>query len=155
MISFILNGQPQQLALDPEMPLLWVLRDELGLKGTKLGCGMALCGACTVHMNGAPVRACSLPLAAVAGAQIHTIEGQQSPAFLALQQAWRELNVVQCGYCQSGQLMAATALLSSQPKPSDAHIDSAMGGNLCRCATYGRIRAAIHLAAQRLAEERT
>lgn len=150
MISFTLNGKPQQLDLDPDTPLLWVIRDELHLTGTKFGCGMGLCGACTVHMNGAPIRSCSMPVSAVQGAKIDTIEGLQTPAFKAVQQAWRAADVVQCGYCQSGQIMSAAALLQSTPKPTDAQIDAAMAGNLCRCATYQRIRAAIHQAADSL-----
>lgn len=150
MISLTLNGKPQQLDLDPETPLLWVLRDELKLTGTKFGCGMGLCGACTVHMNGVAVRSCTTPIAAAEGAKIDTIEGLQSPAFKAVQNAWRAADVVQCGYCQSGQIMSAAALLHTNPKPTDAQIDAAMGGNLCRCATYQRIRAAIHQAANSL-----
>jgi isoquinoline 1-oxidoreductase subunit alpha len=150
MISLTINGKKQELDLDPDTPLLWVLRDELQMTGTKLGCGMALCGACTVHMNGTPVRSCSLPLSAVAGASIQTIEGMASPAFKAVQQAWRDLDVVQCGYCQSGQIMSATALLQTNKKPTDEQIDAAMAGNLCRCATYHRIRTAIHQAAENL-----
>jgi isoquinoline 1-oxidoreductase alpha subunit len=150
MISLTINGKKQELDLDPDTPLLWVLRDELQMTGTKLGCGMALCGACTVHMNGTPVRSCSLPLSAVAGANIQTIEGMDSPAFKAVQQAWRDLDVVQCGYCQSGQIMSATALLQTHKKPTDEQIDTAMAGNLCRCATYHRIRSAIHQAAENL-----
>ncbi len=150
MISLTINGKKQEFDLDPDTPLLWVLRDELQMTGTKLGCGMALCGACTVHMNGTPVRSCSLPLSAVAGASIQTIEGMDSPAFKAVQQAWRDLDVVQCGYCQSGQIMSATALLQTNKKPTDEQIDAAMAGNLCRCATYHRIRTAIHQAAENL-----
>ncbi len=150
MISLTINGKVHELDVDPDMPLLWALRDELKLTGTKLGCGMALCGACTVHMNGSPIRSCGLPLSAAAGAKIDTIEGIQSPAFQAVQQAWRELDVVQCGYCQSGQMMSATALLQTNKKPTDAEIDAAMSGNLCRCATYHRIRGAIHQAADKL-----
>lgn len=152
MISLTINGKAQELDVTPDTPLLWVLRDHLHMTGTKLGCGMALCGACTVHMNGSPVRSCSLPVSAVAGAKIETIEGIASPAFQAVQQAWRELDVVQCGYCQSGQIMSATALLQTNKNPSDEQIDSAMAGNLCRCATYHRIRAAIHQAADQLGE---
>ncbi|MES2674737.1 MAG: (2Fe-2S)-binding protein [Pseudomonadota bacterium] len=147
MISLKINGKTQQLNIDPDTPLLWVLRDELKMTGTKLGCGMALCGACTVHMDGKPVRSCSLPVSSVGEAHIQTIEGIQSPAFQAVQQAWRSLDVVQCGYCQSGQIMSATALLQTNSKPTDAQIDTAMVGNLCRCATYQRIRSAIHQAA--------
>lgn len=150
MISLTINGKPHQLDIDPDTPLLWALRDELKMTGTKLGCGMALCGACTVHMNGNPVRSCSLPISAVAGANIQTIDGINSPAFKAVQQAWRELDVVQCGYCQSGQIMSATALLQTNSKPSDTQIDAAMSGNLCRCATYHRIRNAIHQAADNM-----
>jgi isoquinoline 1-oxidoreductase alpha subunit len=150
MISLTINGKTHELDIDPDTPLLWALRDELNMTGTKLGCGMALCGACTVHMNGSPVRSCSLPVSAVAGANIETIDGINSPAFQAVQQAWRELDVVQCGYCQSGQIMSATALLQGNKKPTDAQIDAAMSGNLCRCATYHRIRSAIHQAADTL-----
>lgn len=150
MISLVINGKTHELDIDPDTPLLWVLRDELHMTGTKLGCGMSLCGACTVHMNGTAVRSCSLPLSAVADANIQTIDGINSPAFQAVQQAWRELDVVQCGYCQSGQIMSATALLQTNKKPTDADIDTAMSGNLCRCATYHRIRGAIHQAADNL-----
>lgn len=150
MISLTINGKAHELDIDPDTPLLWALRDELNMTGTKLGCGMALCGACTVHMNGSPIRACSLPISAAAGTKIETIEGINSPAFQAVQQAWRELDVVQCGYCQSGQIMSATALLQTNKNPTDAEIDSAMSGNLCRCATYHRIRGAIHHAAEKL-----
>lgn len=150
MISLVINGKIHELDIDPDTPLLWVLRDELHMTGTKLGCGMSLCGACTVHMNGTAVRSCSLPLSAVADANIQTIDGINSPAFQAVQQAWRELDVVQCGYCQSGQIMSATALLQTNKKPTDADIDTAMSGNLCRCATYHRIRGAIHQAADNL-----
>ena len=150
MISLTINGKTHELDIDPDTPLLWALRDELQMTGTKLGCGMAQCGACTVHMNGSPIRSCSLPISAAAGAKIATIEGINSPAFQAVQQAWRELDVVQCGYCQSGQIMSATALLQTNKKPSDAEIDAAMSGNLCRCATYHRIRGAIHQAAEKL-----
>ena len=153
MISLTINGKSQSLTIDPDTPLLWALRDELKLTGTKYGCGMALCGACTVHMNGAPVRSCSIPISAAAGADIRTIEGTNTPAFEAVQQAWRSLDVVQCGYCQSGQIMSAAALLANNPKPTDDQIDSAMQGNLCRCATYQRIRAAIHQAADTLGRE--
>lgn len=150
MISLTINGKKQELDIDPDTPLLWVLRDELQMTGTKLGCGMAMCGACTVHLNGTPVRSCSIPISAVADANIQTIEGMSSPAFQAVQKAWRDLDVVQCGYCQSGQMMSATALLQSNNKPTDEQIDAAMMGNLCRCATYHRIRAAIHQAADSL-----
>ncbi len=151
MVQLTINGKTQNFDGDPAMPVLWFLRDELGLTGSKFGCGMALCGACTVHLDGQPIRACVTPLAAVAGKQITTIEAiHQDPTGQAVQTAWRELNVVQCGYCQSGQIMAATALLKSNPKPSDADIDAAMSGNVCRCATYVRIRAAIHQASTAL-----
>jgi len=150
MVSLTINGKAHELDIDPDTPLLWALRDELNMTGTKLGCGMALCGACTVHMNGSPIRSCSLPISAAAGTKIETIEGINSPAFQAVQQAWRELDVVQCGYCQSGQIMSATALLQTNKKPTDTEIDAAMSGNLCRCATYHRIRSAIHQAADHL-----
>jgi isoquinoline 1-oxidoreductase alpha subunit len=129
------------------MPLLWAIRDLVGLTGTKFGCGKALCGACTVHVDGEPVRACSYPVSAAAGRKITTIEGLSANGDHPVQVAWRELNVPQCGYCQSGQIMSAAALLARNPKPSDADIDTAMSGNLCRCGTYTRIRAAIHRAA--------
>jgi isoquinoline 1-oxidoreductase subunit alpha len=143
------NGERRTVDVEAETPLLWVLRDELDLKGTKFGCGMALCGACTVHLDGVPTRACITPVAAVAGRAITTIEGvdQESEVARKIKAAWLTLDVVQCGYCQAGQVMAATALLTRNPRPTDADIDEAMGGNLCRCATYSRIRAAIKLAA--------
>lgn len=150
MISLTVNGKKQELDIDPDTPLLWVLRDELHMTGTKLGCGIAMCGACTVHMNGTPIRSCSMPVSAVAGANIQTIEGMESPAFKAVQKAWRDLDVVQCGYCQSGQIMSAAALLQTNKQPTDEQIDAAMSGNLCRCATYHRIRGAIHQAARDL-----
>lgn len=150
MIRFTLNGKPVQLDVAPDTPLLWALRDDQGLTGSKYGCGKALCGACTVHLNGQPVRSCVLPVSAVAGASVTTIEGLASRVGQAVQTAWQKLDVAQCGFCQSGQIMAATALLASNPKPSDADIDSAMGGLVCRCGTYGRIRAAIHEAARKL-----
>jgi isoquinoline 1-oxidoreductase alpha subunit len=148
--SFVLNGKSTTLDADPTMPLLWALREIAGLTGTKFGCGMALCGACTVQLEGRAVRSCVLPLAAVAGKQVTTIEGLQSKPAKAVQAAWIERQVPQCGYCQSGQIMSATALLESNPAPSDADIDAAMSGNICRCATYRRIRAAIHDAAEAL-----
>ena len=148
MISFTVNGKPRSVDAAPDTPLLWVLRDTLGLTGTKYGCGVALCGACTVHLNGAPVRACMTPVSAVAGQKITTIEGARSKAVKALQDAWVQLDVPQCGYCQSGQIMSAAALLERNPHPSDADIDAALDGNLCRCATYQRIRAAVHQAAR-------
>jgi isoquinoline 1-oxidoreductase alpha subunit len=145
-ISFVLNGKPTTLDADPKMPLLWAVREVAGLPGTKFGCGMALCGACTVHLDGKAIRSCVTPLSAVADRQVTTIEGLQSKPAKAVQAAWVELQVPQCGYCQSGQIMSATALLEKNPAPTDADIDSAMSGNICRCATYSRIRAAIHAA---------
>ena len=142
------NGRTTTVDVPADMPLLWVLREVLDLKGTKFGCGMAQCGACTVHLNGEATRACVTPVSAVAGKRITTVEAiGQSPVGRRVQAAWQQLDVVQCGYCQSGQVMAATALLQSKPNPSDADIDAAMSGNVCRCGTYGRIRAAINLAA--------
>ncbi len=151
MTQLTINGQPRDVTAEPETPLLWVLRGELQLTGTKYGCGKALCGACTVHLDGAAVRSCVTPLAAVRQRPVTTIEGLDSPAGRALQAAWLAIDVVQCGYCQSGQLMSAAALLAATPQPSDAEIDAALAGNLCRCGTYPRIRAAIHEAARRLA----
>jgi aerobic-type carbon monoxide dehydrogenase small subunit (CoxS/CutS family) len=154
MISIQVNGRAHTLDADPQTPLLWVLRETLGLTGTKFGCGIAQCGACTIHLNGQPVRACVTPLAAAAGQQLTTIEGlapadAADPARLhPLQRAWIELQVPQCGYCQSGQIMSAAALLRDNPSPDDAAIDAAMRGNLCRCGTYPRIRKAIHRAAE-------
>ena len=141
------NGQTRSVEAEPGTPLLWVLRDELDLTGTKFGCGVAACGACTVHLDGHAVRSCQTYVDDVAGAEITTIEGISDRAALAVQAAWRELDVVQCGYCQSGQIMQAAALLAEIPKPTDDDIDAAMAGNACRCATYVRIRAAIHRAA--------
>ena len=146
-ISLIVNGKRQTVVADPATPLLWVLRDVLDLTGTKFGCGIAQCGACTVHLDGAPVRSCSVPLSAAGGKRVTTIEGLSPNRAHALQRAWIDLDVPQCGYCQSGQLMSAAALLARHPKPSDADIDAAMNGNICRCGTYQRIRAAIHRAA--------
>jgi isoquinoline 1-oxidoreductase subunit alpha len=147
-----LNGKDVRVDADPSTPILWALRDTLGLTGTKFGCGQALCGACTVHLNGAPVRSCVTPLSAAAGQKLATIEAiGQDPVGQAVQAAWVRHDVAQCGYCQSGQVMSATALLKSKPRPSDADIDAAMAGNICRCGTYARIRAAIHDAAARLA----
>lgn len=141
---------------DPNMPLLWFLRDEAGLAGTKYGCGIAMCGACTVHIDGVAVRACAMPVASAQGKRITTIEGvSATPEGQAVQKAWLDLDVVQCGYCQSGQIMSAAALLAHQAKPTDADIDAAMSGNICRCATYVRIRAAIHQASGALDEERS
>lgn len=141
------NGKDVNVDVEADMPLLWVLRDELGLRGTKYGCGIAACGACTVHMDGQPVRACVMPVSAVEGKKISTIEALSSDGSHPVQKAWVQLQVPQCGYCQSGQIMAAAALLSTNKKPSDADIDSAMT-NICRCGTYARIREAIHLAAK-------
>jgi isoquinoline 1-oxidoreductase alpha subunit len=146
-VSFTVNGAARTVDVPADMPLLWVLRDVLDLKGTKFGCGAAQCGACTVHLSGAPTRSCVLPVAAVEGAQITTIEGLSPDGTHALQKAWAELDVPQCGYCQAGQLMSAAALLQRTPKPTDADIDAAMNGNLCRCATYLRIREGIKRAA--------
>ncbi|NJD36219.1 MAG: (2Fe-2S)-binding protein [Betaproteobacteria bacterium] len=152
MIQLNVNGKPQSVDVAADTPLLWVLRDTLGLTGTKYGCGQALCGVCTVHVDGAPMRACVTPVSAVAGRKVTTIEtADQSRVGKAVQEAWRKLDVVQCGYCQSGQIMGAIALLSQNRKPTDADIDNALSGNLCRCATYVRIRAAVHLAAKSLA----
>ncbi len=150
-VSFTLNGVAVQHDGDPAMPLLWFVRERRELSGSKFGCGVAMCGACTMHLDGTPIRTCVTPVSAVEGKSVTTIEGLSTPAAHAVQQAWRELDVVQCGYCQSGQIMAATALLTQNPSPSDADIDTAMRGNLCRCATYHRIRAAIHTAAKTLA----
>jgi isoquinoline 1-oxidoreductase alpha subunit len=148
MITLTINGQPRQIDLPEDTPLLWTLRDHLGLTGTKFGCGMALCGACTVHVDGVPTRACVTPISAAVGKAVTTIEAIGADATgRKVQDAWVNLRVPQCGYCQSGQIMAATALLKDKPKPSDADIDQAMSGNLCRCGTYPRIRAAIKQAA--------
>ena len=146
--SFKLNGSPITLEADATMPLLWAIREMAGLHGTKFGCGMALCGACTVHVDGQATRSCVLPLSALEGREVITIEGLQSRPGKAVQAAWIDLQVPQCGYCQSGQVMSATALLEKNPAPTDADIDGAMSGNICRCATYSRIRAAIHAAAR-------
>jgi len=151
VITLDINGKTHSLEVDPDTPLLWALRDHLALTGTKYGCGMAQCGSCTVHVDGQPVRSCVTPVSAAAGKQVTTIEGLASPVGSAVQTAWRELDVVQCGYCQSGQIMTAVALLERNRRPTDADIDAAMQGNLCRCATYVRIRAAIKAAAARLA----
>ena len=147
-VDFTLNGKPANVDVDPDMPLLWVLRDVLDLKGTKFGCGMAQCGACTVHVNGEPQRSCMTAAQSVAGARVTTIEGLSADGSHPLQRAWRELDVPQCGYCQAGQLMTAAALLAKTQRPTDSEIDAAMSGNLCRCATYLRIRAGIHRAAE-------
>jgi len=145
------NNQLHELVVDPDMPLLWAIRDHLQLTGTKFGCGMALCGACTVHIDGQATRSCVTPVSAVEGKSVTTIEGLSTSAGKAVQDAWVNLDVPQCGYCQSGQIMSASALLASNPKPSDSDIDAAMAGNICRCATYVRIRSAIHQAAESLA----
>ena len=146
--TFLLNGKSTTLDADPTMPLLWAIREVAGLHGTKFGCGMAMCGACTIHLDGQPVRSCVMQLSAASGRQVTTIEGLQSKQAKAVQAAWIDLQVPQCGYCQSGQIMAATALLEKNSAPTDADIDGAMSGNICRCATYPRIRVAIHAAAQ-------
>jgi isoquinoline 1-oxidoreductase alpha subunit len=148
MIEFVLNGRQQQLNVESDMPLLWALRDEIGLTGTQFGCGQALCGACTVWVDGQPARACQTQVSDVAGRTVTTIEGVSGRVTEAVQNAWTALDVPQCGYCQSGQVMAAIALLESNRAPSDADIDAAMTGNICRCATYHRIRAAVHEAAR-------
>jgi len=147
MVRLIVNGTEHQIEADPEMPLLWALRDVLGLTGTKFGCGMAQCGACTVHVDGEAVRSCVLPIAAVEGSQVTTIEGLSPDGEHPLQKAWHEVNTPQCGYCQVGQIMSAAALLEQNPKPSDEQIDEALSGNLCRCGTYLRIREAVRKAA--------
>lgn len=146
-ISLKVNGKTRTVDVPADMPLLWVLRDELDLKGTKYGCGVARCGACTVHVNGVAQRTCNMPVSRAAGAEITTIEGLSPDGAHAVQQAWEELDVPQCGYCQAGQMMAAAALIEKTPRPSDADIDTALNTNLCRCATYLRIRAAVHRAA--------
>jgi aerobic-type carbon monoxide dehydrogenase small subunit (CoxS/CutS family) len=150
MATINVNGQPLETDATPDTPLLWVLRDHLGLTGTKFGCGQALCGACTVHMDGQPVRSCVVPLSSVGSAAVTTIEGLSPDRSHAVQQAWIELDVPQCGYCQSGQIMSASALLATNPQPTDADIDTALAGNLCRCGTYSRIRKAVHRAAELL-----
>ena len=148
MVRFKLNGEDRTVDADEETPLLWILRDTLQLTGTKFGCGVASCGACTVHLNGAPVRSCQTYAADIEGGDVTTIEGVDGKAAAAVQEAWAQLRVPQCGYCQSGQIMSATALLTDTAKPTDSDIDDAMAGNLCRCATYQRIRAAIHRASE-------
>jgi isoquinoline 1-oxidoreductase alpha subunit len=147
-VRFKVNGRSRTVDVPADMPLLWTLRDVLDLKGTKFGCGAAQCGACTVHVNGAATRSCVLPVSAVQGAAITTVEGLSPDGTHALQRAWEELDVPQCGYCQAGQLMSAAALLAKHPQPTDADIDTAMNGNICRCATYLRIKQAIHRAAE-------
>ncbi|MBO0931346.1 (2Fe-2S)-binding protein [Fibrella aquatilis] len=148
-ITFTLNGKRKTLSVDPQMPLLWALRDTMGLKGTKYGCGIAQCGACTVHVNGVATRSCQLPMSAVASQQITTIEGLSVTGDHPVQKAWLEHDVAQCGYCQSGQIMSAASLLKTTPNPTAADIDGAMSGNICRCGTYTRIKAAIHSAAKK------
>jgi isoquinoline 1-oxidoreductase subunit alpha len=149
MMTLRINGQDRQLDVPDDMPLLWVLRDIVGLTGTKFGCGVALCGACTVHLDGRPIRSCITPVASAAGKTVTTIEAiGETPSGKKIQQAWLAVEVVQCGYCQPGQIMSATALIESNPNPSDAEIDAAMSGNICRCGTYPRIRAAIKQASQ-------
>jgi len=155
MVALTINGTARSVDADADTPLLWVLRDHLALTGTKFGCGRALCGACTVHVDGAAVRSCLFPLCAVEGKRVTTIEGLSKDRSHAVQRAWIELDVPQCGYCQSGQIMSAAALLRTNPSPSDADIDAALAGNICRCGTYPRIRKAIHRAAEFLREDRT
>ena len=152
IIEITVNGRERQVDTDPGKPLLWVLREDLALTGTKFGCGIAQCGACTVHLDGTAVRSCVTPIVAASGRAVTTIEGLSGAVAEAVRAAWRSLDVVQCGYCQSGQIMSANALLASNPAPADADIDAAMNGNLCRCGTYVRIRAAIHEAAGKLEE---
>lgn len=147
-MQLTINGEPREIDADPDMPLLWVLRDELKMTGTKFGCGVAACGACTVHINGEATRSCQALIGDLEGATVTTIEAIDTPTARAIQAAWVELQVPQCGYCQSGQIMSASALLTETPKPTDDDIDAAMEGNLCRCATYARIRRAIHRAAE-------
>ena len=149
-VDLSINGKSVSVDAPDDMPLLWALRDVLQMTGTKYGCGVASCGACTVHMNGEPTRSCQVPISDAVGATITTIEGLDGKVAQAVQSSWRDLDVVQCGYCQSGQIMSAVGLLSENPKPSDSDIDDYMSGNLCRCATYVRIRAAIHEASKRL-----
>lgn len=151
MVRLAVNGTPRELDIDPDMPLLWALRDHLGLTGTKYGCGIAACGACTVHVDGTAQRACQVRVGDVGGAAVTTIEGVEGRVAAAVRDAWRRLDVVQCGYCQSGQIMQAITLLNHTKAPTDAEIDGAMHGNLCRCGAYQRIRAAIHDAARQLA----
>lgn len=153
-IQFTLNGKPQRVDVPAQMPLLWVLRDTMGLTGTKFGCGVSLCGACTVHINGRPSRACTTPISTVAGKKVTTIEGLSPDRTHAVQRAWIDADVPQCGYCQSGQIMMAASLLQKSPNPTDADIDEVMRGNMCRCGTYQEIRQALHLAAKYHAEGR-
>lgn len=147
-MKLVVNGTVHEVDAPGEMPLLWVLRDRLGYTGVKFGCGMAMCGACTVHLDGEAVRSCTTPVSSAAGREVTTIEGLSADGSHPVQRAWAELDVVQCGYCQSGQIMAAAALLARKPDPTDADIDHAMAGNLCRCGTYQRIREGVHLAAR-------
>jgi isoquinoline 1-oxidoreductase alpha subunit len=150
MITLLINGETRRVEAEPETPLLWAIRDNLGMIGTKFGCGMSLCGACTVHVDGEPTRSCVTPISAVAGKKVTTVEAMGStPLGQKIQAAWAELDVPQCGYCQAGQMMSAAALLAKKARPTDADIDGAMAGNICRCGTYPRIRAAIHRAAGR------
>ena len=156
MVTLRINGKAHTVNVPPDMPLLWALRDVIGLTGTKFGCGMALCGACTVHLDGQPIRSCVTPVAAVGSKNVTTIEGIGTTASgKKIQQAWLDLEVVQCGYCQSGQIMSAAALLASKPHPTDADIDAEMSGNICRCGTYPRVRAAIKHAAQATSPAKT
>jgi isoquinoline 1-oxidoreductase alpha subunit len=148
-----INGAPTEVDVDPDTPLLWVLRDTLGFTGTKFGCGQGLCGACTVHLNGIAIRSCQTPISAVGDAAITTVEGLSSDRSHPVQRAWLEIDVPQCGYCQPGQMMSAAALLATNPNPTDADIDAAMAGNICRCGTYVRIRAAVHRAAELASSE--
>lgn len=150
MAKFVLNGREVVVDVEPDTPLLWVVRDDLKLTGTKFGCGAAQCGACTMHVDGQPIRTCVTPVSDVEGRQVTTIEGISSPVAEAVRAAWQKLDVVQCGYCQSGQMMSAVALLAEKPRPTDKDIDAAMSGNICRCNTYQRIRAAIHVASGNL-----
>ncbi|HUM15375.1 MAG TPA: (2Fe-2S)-binding protein [Candidatus Nitrosotalea sp.] len=147
MITLVVNGKPQRVDVNPDLPLLWVIREDLRLTGTKYGCGMALCGACTVHLDGTPIRSCVTPISAAAGKMVTTIEGLSPQGTHPVQRAWQELDVPQCGFCQSGQIMSAAALLAQKAAPTDDDINAAMAGNICRCGTYQRIRAAIHRAA--------
>ncbi len=157
VLEFELNGRQQRLEVEPDTPLLWVIREQLGLSGTKFGCGMSLCGACTVHLDGNAIRSCTYPVALVQGKQVTTIEGlgSEGEELHPVQQAWVEFNVPQCGYCQSGQIMSAAALLAVNPAPSEAEIDTAMAGNICRCGTYPRIRRAVQRAAELTAQRAT
>lgn len=154
MLKVKLNGKMKDVDVDPQMPLLWVIREEAGLIGTKFGCGTGICGACTVYVDGEPIRSCVMPVSRAVGKSITTIEGASGPVVTALQEAWVAENTPQCGYCQTGQIMSAAALLKSNPQPSDSDIDAAMSGNICRCGTYQRIKRAIHSAADKLAGQK-